>query len=85
MRVGVAEARERFAEIIDRARRGETVEVSRRGEVVAVIGPPPAKATAESFMDRIEALRAQYGVEDWPDEDVFADVRDRSPGRPPIW
>lgn len=47
MRVGVAEARKRFAELVDRAMRGETVEVARRDEVVAVIGPPPRSGTVD--------------------------------------
>ena len=84
MRVGVAEARRRFAELLDRAMRGETVEIARRDEVVAVIGPPQA-VSAEPLPAALERWRREWAVEDWPDEDPFAGTRDRSEGRPSPW
>jgi prevent-host-death family protein len=85
MRIGVAEARRRFSELLDRAIRGETVEVARRGEVVAVIGPPRSATAPEPVLAVLQSWRAEWDVEAWPDDDPFADVRDRSEGRPAPW
>lgn len=85
MRIGVADARRRFSELLDRAIRGETVEVARRGEVVAVIAPPARDPDAEPIASALRRWRAAWQVEDWPDEDPFGGVRDRSDGRPSPW
>lgn len=82
----MAEARRRFREILDRVEAGETVEISRRGEVVAMVTPPvPEQRRQESFAEWLTRWRAESGVDEWPDDDPFADVRDPSPGRPPPW
>jgi prevent-host-death family protein len=80
MRVGTAEARERFKELLDRVQAGETVEIARRGKVLAVLSTP-REAAAGSFRETVAQWRDTWDVASWPDEDVFADVRDRSPGR----
>ena len=85
MRIGVAEARRRFSELLDRAIRGEVVEVARRGEVVAVLGPPRGAAASEPILTALQRWRAAWDVDAWPDDDPFADVRDRSQGRPAPW
>jgi prevent-host-death family protein len=86
MRVGIAQARERFKEMLERARAGEVVEITRRGEVVAVLAPPPAAhGSPQSFADELREWRAIWQVDSWPDEDVFVDVRSREPGRQAPW
>ena len=85
MRIGVAEARRRFSELLDRAIRGEVVEVARRGEVVAVLGPPHGPSTSEPILAVLQGWRAAWDVDAWPDDEPFADVRDRSEGRPAPW
>ena len=85
MRIGVAEARRRFSELLDRAIRGEIVEVARRGEVVAGIGPPHDKTPPEPIRTVLQDWRTEWGVDAWPDDDTVADVRDRSDGRPAPW
>lgn len=85
MRVGVAEARKRFAELLDRAMRGETVEIARRDEVVAVIGPPSRDGSADPLPVALDRWRQEWDVADWPDDDPFDGVRDRAEGRPPPW
>ena len=57
MRIGVAEARRRFSELLDRAIRGEIVEVARRGEVVAVIGPPHGTTPPEPIQTVLRTWR----------------------------
>lgn len=86
LRVGTADARRRFSEILDRVEAGETVEVTRRNDVVAVIGPPNEPPVAQlPFGAWIEQWRSEWGVADWPDDDPFANLRDLSPGRPAPW
>lgn len=85
VRIGVAEARRRFSELLDRAIAGELVEVARRGEVVAVIAPPPSAGPAEPIGSALQSWRTAWGVAQWPDDDVFGDVRDGSEGRPAPW
>ena len=81
MRVGTAEARERFKELLDRVQAGETVEIARRGKVLAVLSTPPNADRAGTFSETVAQGRETWDVASGPDEDAFADIRDRSPGR----
>lgn len=86
MRIGVAEARRRFREILERVGAGEVVELSRRGEVVATISPPAAGPPHhEPFGEALRGWRTAWGVEDWPEDEPLGDVRDRSAGRDAPW
>lgn len=86
MRVGIAEARERFKEVLDRVGAGELVEITRRGEVVAVMAPPSSgRGVNESFGEALHDWRTRWDVGSWPDEDPFADVRDTARGRAAPW
>ena len=86
-RHSVAEARRHLPALIRAAEGGSTVEISRRGEPVAVLvsrqrfedlsgGRPDFMEAYREFLRKtdLEALDLD------PDE-IFADVRDRSPGR----
>ena len=81
MRVGTAEARDRFKELLDRVQAGETVEIARRGKVLAVLSAPPKDGPGSGFSQTVRQWRETWDVASWPDEDVFADVRDRTLGR----
>lgn len=78
-RLGVAEIKRRFSEILNRIElRGERIAIRRRGRTVAVIGPAgdvdegPAKHTAT----RCGLVAAVGAWEDHPDIDAFiADIR----------
>jgi prevent-host-death family protein len=85
MRVGVAAARQRFKELLDRVATGQTVEITRRNTVVAVLGPPVPPAPDRSLAEALADWRRDWDVDSWPDDDPFADVRDASPGRRPPW
>ena len=85
MQVGMAEARERFKELLDRAEAGEVIEIARRGQVAAVMGPPRGSTAQRDFGTQILAWRERWNTAAEPDEDVFADVRDPSAGRPQPW
>ena len=85
MQVGVAEARERFKELLDRAEAGEVIEIARRGQVTAVMGPPMGSTPSKDLGAEILSWRERWNTAVEPDEDVFADVRDASSGRPQPW
>lgn len=77
--VGVSEARSRFAEIIDEARRSrEPVYVTRRGRRVAVIVDSDLYdqivEDAEDAIDRRELEAARHEDDYVPWEDVKADL-----------
>jgi prevent-host-death family protein len=83
----IAQARDRLTKLIHEAEIGEPVEITRRGKRVAVIlsveeydqltvKKPSFGEALKQMRDRIEA----DGIDLDPDE-VFRDVRDRSPGR----
>lgn len=82
----IAEARNRFTEIVRRAERGEPVRLFRRGKVVAVvlsIRDYQQLARPGDFWTPLARFREQIarGEREGVEPDVFADVRDRSPGR----
>ena len=85
MQVGMAEARERFKELLDRAEAGEVIEIARRGQVTAIMGPPLAPTPARHFGTEIESWRDRWDTAAESQEDVFAEVRDASPGRSQPW
>lgn len=86
MDISVAEARRRFAEVLDHVRAGHVVQVTRRGRIVAVIAPPYSpQAGGGSFSDMLQAWRRTWDVDSWPDEDPFAGTRDQSAGRVAPW
>lgn len=85
MRVGVAEARQRFRELLDRVIAGESVEIARRETVIAVLGPPRAPAADKPISEALLDWRRDWDVDSWPDDGPFDDVRDLSPGREAPW
>lgn len=86
LRVGTAEARRRFREILDRVGAGETVEIARRDRVVAVIGPPaPEPRDGQSYAAELREWRRRWDVASWSEDDPFDQVRDRDPGSPGPW
>lgn len=84
-RFSVAEARQRFTELVRTVERGRPLEITRRGLPVAVLvsaaeyarlAAPQASfaAALDAFCEAVDP-RALHG------DDVFADLRDESPGR----
>ena len=45
--VNIAEAKEKFSELVDRASRGERIVISRRNRPVAELGPVPRRPTRQ--------------------------------------
>jgi prevent-host-death family protein len=83
----IAEARERFSEVVDRAASGTPVRISRRGKPVAVLVSATWFESRErrrpTFWEAYQAFRKELELADIdldPDE-IWKDVRDKSPGR----
>lgn len=87
----IAEASNNLTDIVHEAEEGTRVELTREGKPVAVlIGTNEFERMAEeapSFKEAYEKFRREYDLVELnidPDE-VFADVRDPSPGRDFNW
>jgi prevent-host-death family protein len=86
----IAEARDKFAAIIrDVEETAQPIEVTRRGQPVAVILSTEQYADLlgrqrkQSFWQGYLEWREKWHVDEMEDEgDLFADLRDPSPGRP---
>lgn len=85
----VAEAREKLAHVIQEAEQGTTVELTRRGKPVAVVLSlneyERLSRTPRSFWQSYQEFRRKFGDLEVETQDVFADVRDPSPGRDFSW
>ena len=74
--MGVAETKQRFAELIDRVLAGERFVVTRRGRPVAALVPTTDEAVAASEERTYLGLAAFAGaLSDWPEfEETMAEV-----------
>ena len=62
MNIGVAEAKDRLSELIDRAAAGEVVTITRHGRPLATLSAanrPPTREEAERIFRELEPFRAQ--------------------------
>lgn len=85
--LGVADAKRRFSDLLDRAERGERFVIARRGKPAAVLVPPGTAARAR--IERPIGFAALAGAlgDDWPDIEAFVEevyrarskARDREP------
>jgi prevent-host-death family protein len=92
-RYSIADARDHLAAIVHEAERGTRVELTRRGRPVAVILALPAYERLTNgrpidFWTAYQRWRASVDLAELdidPDE-IWNNVRERSPGRePPVW
>ena len=89
-RYSIAEARNRLPALVHEAERGCAVEITRRGKSVAVLLSEAEYSRLTSGRGGYwEALQQWRAAVDWDElgdiDDVWADVRDRSPGRDFEW
>ena len=83
----IAQARDQLTELVHQAEQGTPVELTRRGKRVAVILSAEAYDRLLSqkgdFGKSLAAFRERLEIEglDIDPDEVFRDVRDRSPGR----
>jgi prevent-host-death family protein len=85
-RYSIAEARASLPTLVDEVQAGNEVELTRRGKPVAVVVSREAydrlRSARVRFTDAYDAFRARFSMHDLAGEtDLFADVRDHSPGR----
>jgi prevent-host-death family protein len=75
--LGVAEAKRRFAELIERVGRGERILISKRGKpAVALVRPDRAKQVMAN-REPIGLAAVAGALADWDDlEDVVAEIMD---------
>jgi prevent-host-death family protein len=87
--VSIAEARDHLPALIRSAEHGEPVELTRRGKMVAALvsGHDYARLTkgTPDLWEAIQKFRAEHDLSDLDVEEVFANVRDRTPGREVEW
>ncbi|MEL7476758.1 MAG: type II toxin-antitoxin system Phd/YefM family antitoxin [Cyanobacteria bacterium J06555_12] len=82
----IAQARDRFTQLVQQAETGETVQITRRGKPVAVILSQDdyqrLKSKQTEFGEDLEAFREAHRIAelDIEPEQIFGD-RDRTPGR----
>jgi prevent-host-death family protein len=62
--IGLAEAKNRLSELIDRVARGEEITITRHDQAVARLVPAgrPSRADAERAIEALRALRARNPV-----------------------
>ena len=84
-KLSIAETRKNLAAVVRSVEKGEVVEVTRRGEPVAVLLSAKEyeglTRGAGDFWGAIRAFRESVDLEALHLDDVYRDVRDRSPGR----
>jgi prevent-host-death family protein len=84
--MGVAEAKRRFSELIDRVDEGERFVVSRRGRPAVVLAPPTSDALRSPVQRPIGLAAIAGALADWDDlDDTVRDIyaaRKRSRDRP---
>jgi antitoxin Phd len=85
----IAEARDNFPRVVHEAETGEAVELTRRGKPVAVLLSlseyQRLGAGRQSFWEAYEDFRRRHADSEVETDDVYADVRDPSPGRSFAW
>ncbi len=77
MEVGVAQAKDRLSELVDRAAAGEVVTITRHGRAVATLNSahaPPTREEAERIFRELAAFRAQ--MPRLTDEEIVEAVQD---------
>jgi prevent-host-death family protein len=73
--MGVAEAKRRFSELIDRVDEGERFVVSRRGRPAVVLAPPTSEALRSSIQRPIGLAAIAGALADWDDlDDAVRDI-----------
>jgi prevent-host-death family protein len=85
----IAEARDRLPAIVHDAEQGDPVQITRRGRPVAVLVSVAdferLTAAKPNFWELVVAFRKRHDLAELDVDDVFRDVRDRSPGRDFDW
>lgn len=88
-RVSIAAARDNLPALVRSAEQGQQVELTRRGKLVAVLvsSHEYEKLTAgpRDLWAAIQKFRSEHDLSELDAEEVFSNVRDRTPGREVEW
>lgn len=88
-RVSIADARDHLPALVRSAEEGHPVELTRRGKLVAVLVSSQEyeklKNGRPDLWTAIQKFRSEHNLADLHIEEVYADVRDPSPGREIEW
>jgi prevent-host-death family protein len=84
-RISIAEARDQLTELVDAAEHGQPIELTREGRpVAALVSLQEYRSLASSPGDlwsAIQQFRQTHDLSDLHIEEVYAGIRDSSPGR----
>lgn len=84
-RFSIAEARQRFTELVRAVESGRPLEITRRGRPVVVLVSAAEYArmagSEVSFVDALEAFQRDIDPNVLRGKDAFTKLRDRDPGR----
>lgn len=91
----IAQARDRFTQLVHQVEAGTPVEVTRRGQRVAVILSAEEydrlRQPRQGFSEAVLVWRKKYGLDEREEDDedrefeaIMSTVRDKSPGREPF-
>jgi prevent-host-death family protein len=84
-RVSIAEAHNQLTELVDAAEHGQPIELTRDGQpVAALVSLQEYRSSASSPRDlwsAIQQFRQTHDLSDLDIEEVYAGIRDPSPGR----
>ena len=83
--ISIAQARVNLPALVHRAENGDPVEITRHGKPVAVLVSVThyrkMNGKRSEFFAAVLRLRRRFRLDEQPDDDPFANLRDRSPGR----
>ena len=84
-RYSIADARRNLPSLVREVERGETVEFTRRGKLVAVLLSKDNYAVLsgarKDLWSAIQEFRSQFDLGELQIDEIYRDVRDKSPGR----
>jgi len=88
-RVSIADARDSLPALVRSVEHGQPVELTRRGKLVAVLvsSHDYEKLTngSRDLWTAIQKFRSEHDLTELLVDEVFANVRDRAPGREVEW
>lgn len=87
----IAEAKNRLSRVVHEAEATAPVELTRRGQPVAMVisieDYQELQAPRRTFWEAVQNFRTQHDMDslDIDPDEIFGDVKDRSPGRDFSW
>jgi prevent-host-death family protein len=85
----IAEARDQLPALVHEAERGKSIKLTRRGKAVAVLisvaDYERLSSGRSDVWSRLQEFRKKHDLSELNIDEIFAGVRDRSPGRSFNW